>query len=66
MVCYAVPFDELAEKQIGRPPGSDNMLYVGVLIELLGLDFEVTGGSSPTSSRQTKAIEPNLAAIQVA
>ncbi len=69
VIRYAVPFDELAEKQI--PDARlrkllTNMLYVGILIELLGLDFEVTRQVvTDQFSGKTKAIEPNLSAIQV-
>ena len=64
-----VPFDELATTKI--PDAKlrkllTNMLYVGVLAHLLGLDLETLKKAvSDQFKGKTKAIEPNVSAIQV-
>lgn len=64
-----VPFEELASKKI--PDARlrkllTNMLYVGVLVHLLDLDLEVVKKVvSDQFKGKTKAIEPNLNALQV-
>ncbi len=66
---YAVPFGELAKKHVAQ--GSlrkylVNMIYVGVLVELLGIPSEaVEAAVREQFRRKPSAVETNLAAVRV-
>jgi len=66
---YPIPFKKLAEEnftEIKLRKLLTNMIYVGVLTELLGLDFEVLKGAvSDNFASKQKVVESNLKAIQV-
>ncbi|MDZ4677489.1 MAG: 2-oxoacid:acceptor oxidoreductase subunit alpha [Oligoflexia bacterium] len=66
---YPVPFKKIAEEnftEIKLRKLLTNMIYVGVLTELLGIDFDVlkTAVTDNFASKQ-KVVESNLKAVQV-
>jgi 2-oxoglutarate ferredoxin oxidoreductase subunit alpha len=66
---YPVPFKKLAEDnftEIKLRKLLTNMIYVGVLCELLGMDFETLKGAvTDNFASKQKVVESNLKAVQV-
>ncbi len=69
IVYYPVPFKKLAEEnftEVKLRKLLTNMIYVGVLTELLGLDIEVLKSAvSDNFSSKQKVVDSNLKAVQV-
>lgn len=69
IIYYPVPFKKLAEENFSEVKLRKlltNMIYVGVLAELLGIDFEVLKGAvADNFSNKQKVVESNLKALQV-
>ncbi len=69
VIQYPVPFEELAAKEIPNVKLRKlltNMIYVGILKELLGLDPGILKQVvTDQFAGKTKAIEPNLQAVEV-
>ncbi len=66
---YAIPFKKLAEEnftEIKLRKLLTNMIYVGVLAELLGIDLNVlTKAVNDNFASKAKVVESNLKAVQV-
>jgi 2-oxoglutarate/2-oxoacid ferredoxin oxidoreductase subunit alpha len=69
VIYYPVPFKKLAEDnftEVKLRKLLTNMIYVGVLCELLGMDFEVLKSAiSDNFASKIKVVESNLKAVQV-